>query len=82
MANKTTKVKNRVIPSKILQTILEEIRLLRKEVMILLPQDNLEDYAHPERIQRSFQKAIKKHPPAGDEVKTSSSPLANTRVWK
>lgn len=63
MINKTTKTKNRIVSSKILQNILEELRLLRNEVTLLLPQDDLEDYAHPERIQRSFQKAVKKHPP-------------------
>jgi hypothetical protein len=46
-----------------MRTILEELRLLRKEVMLLLPQDDLKDYSHPDRINRSYQKAIKKHTP-------------------
>lgn len=49
--------------SNMLQTILEELRLLRKEVMILLPQEDLEDYANPDRIKHSYQRAIKKYPP-------------------
>jgi hypothetical protein len=46
-----------------LKAILEEIRLLRNEIMFLFPQENLEEYAHPVRIKRSYQKAIKQHPP-------------------
>lgn len=49
---------------KMLKAILGELRLLRKEVMLLLPQEDLEDYEHPERIKKSYQKAIKKYPPA------------------
>lgn len=52
-----------VIPPQILQSILEELRLLREEVGLLLPQEDLEDYDNPERIKRSYQKAIKKYPP-------------------
>ena len=61
MANNTTKTKN---SEKTLQAILEELRLLRNEVMFLFPQEDLEDYAHPERIRNYYQKAIKKYPPA------------------
>lgn len=49
---------------KILETILEELRLLRNEVMLLLPQEDLEEYAHPNRIRSSYQKATRKYPPA------------------
>ena len=48
----------------VLQAILQELRLLRNEVMLLFPQDRLEDYAHPTRIKRSYQKALKQYPPA------------------
>jgi hypothetical protein len=51
------------IPSKIIEAILEELRLLRNEVRLLLPQEELEEYTHPDRIRRSYQKAIKKYPP-------------------
>ena len=47
----------------VLRTILQELRLLRSEMMLLFPQDHLEDYAHPARIKRSYQKALKKYPP-------------------
>lgn len=52
-----------VVPPQILQSILEELRLLRGKVELLLPQEDLEGYANPERIKRSYQKAIKKYPP-------------------
>lgn len=60
----TQTVKNKIIiPSKILQAILEELRLLRNEMTLLLPQEDLEDYTHKNRIRTSYQKAIKKYPP-------------------
>ncbi len=49
--------------SKILKSILEELRLLREEVKLLLPQEDLEGYANSEEIKQAYQKAIKKHPP-------------------
>ena len=59
-----TQIKNREsITSNEIQKILEELRLLRQEVRLLLPQEDLEDYADPERIKRSYQKAIKQYPP-------------------
>ena len=51
------------VPLKMIQAILEELRLLRNEVMLLFPQEDLKDYAHPDRIKRSYQKALKKYPP-------------------
>lgn len=47
----------------VLQKIYEELRLLRNEVMFLIPQEDLEEFQHPERIKRSYQHAIKEHPP-------------------
>jgi len=46
-----------------LRKILEEVRSLRKDFLFFLPSENLEGYAHPHRIARSYQKAIKHHPP-------------------
>jgi hypothetical protein len=47
-----------------LQAILEELHLLRKEVHFLFPQEEIDDYSHPERIRQSYKKALKQYPPA------------------
>jgi hypothetical protein len=47
----------------VLQSILEEIRLLRTEVSLLFPHEDLKGYAHPSRIKRSYEKALKQYPP-------------------
>lgn len=49
--------------SKVLKSILEELRLLREEVKLLLPQEELDDYSNPKEIKKAYQKAIKKHHP-------------------
>lgn len=49
--------------SKLIQTILEEIRLLRQEIVFLIPREDLQEYAHPTRILNSYRRAIKKYPP-------------------
>lgn len=51
------------VPTDILHRIYEELHLLRKEVMFLFPQEELEEFQHSERIKRSYQRAIKEHPP-------------------
>lgn len=51
------------IPSSIAQAIFEELKLLRKELSFILPQDDLENYSHPKKIRASYEKAIKNHPP-------------------
>jgi len=62
-----TQVKDRpgpiTVSPKLMRDILEELRLLRKEVMLLLPQEDLEEYVHPDRIKRSYEKALKNYPP-------------------
>ena len=55
------KTKNQVLNKEDL--ILEEIKLLREQVMLLLPQEDLDDYAHPRRIKKSYQEAVKQYPP-------------------
>ncbi|OGD31803.1 hypothetical protein A3C91_00035 [Candidatus Azambacteria bacterium RIFCSPHIGHO2_02_FULL_52_12] len=46
-----------------LQVILKEVRLLRNEPTLFFPQDDLKGYAHPERIKRSYRKAVRRYPP-------------------
>lgn len=50
--------------SEILQAILQELRYLRNDMMLFLPQDRLKNYAHPTRLKRSYENATRKHPPA------------------
>lgn len=47
----------------ILNKILEEVRGLRQEVSLFLPQENLEDYSNPKRLKKSYEKALRKFPP-------------------
>lgn len=58
-----TKVTQEITSQKLFQKILEELRLLREEVKLLLPQEDLESYANPQRIKNSYKKALKKYPP-------------------
>ena len=55
------------MPSLLVKAIFEELKLLRKELSFVLPQDDLENYSHPEKIRASYEKAIKNHPPAAYE---------------
>lgn len=50
--------------SRLIQSILKEIRLLRREVTLLLPNEDLKEYVHPKRVINSYRKAVKKYPPA------------------
>ncbi len=63
MPRTKTMTKTKAQDTDTLRTILEEIRLLRGQVTLLLPQDDLATYTHPDRIKRSYQKAIKQYPP-------------------
>ncbi len=45
-----------------LQAILEELRLLRTQITLLLPHENLDEYTHPRRIKKSFENALKQYP--------------------
>lgn len=60
-----TKTENKKITdqNKILGAILEELRILRQELALFLPQEELEDFAHAKKIKNSYQKAIKQYPP-------------------
>lgn len=49
--------------TRILQAILSEVRQLRGELLLFFPQEDLADYTHPDRIKRSYQKAVKRYPP-------------------
>ena len=56
MTKKVKKQKN------LLQHIFNEIRLLRSEVTLFMPDENLNWYAHPSRIKKSFERALRQYP--------------------
>lgn len=51
----------------VFDTILNEIRLLRRDVLFIMTkvyqEENVEDFTHPARIQKSYERALKKYPP-------------------
>jgi len=49
----------------VLRSLIAEIKLLRNDLRsFVVPTERLEgDYAHPERIRRSYQKALRRYPP-------------------
>ena len=51
----------------LLQAILEEVRLLRQEILANSSEDRLEDYAHADRIKNSYHQATKDYPPSDSE---------------
>ncbi|MDO8751932.1 MAG: hypothetical protein Q7J22_00030 [Candidatus Wolfebacteria bacterium] len=51
-----------------LTAILDEVRMLRKELSFLIPTESIGDYAHPKRLKRSLEKAMKEHPPASSSL--------------
>lgn len=55
------RTKSKIGYSRILQDIPSEVRQLRSELLLFFPQENLTDYAHPDRIKRSYQKAVKRY---------------------
>lgn len=60
----TLKIKNRIPTAQYLLTrVLSEIQRLRQEVSLFVPQEDLKDYAHHERIKKSYQRALKQYPP-------------------
>ena len=48
---------------KVLEKIFEQVSMLRKEVSLLLPHEDIENFAHANRIKQSYRHAIKEHPP-------------------
>jgi hypothetical protein len=43
--------------------IVNELRLLREQIALVLPHESLEDYANPRRILSAYRKALKEYPP-------------------
>ncbi|OGL67635.1 hypothetical protein A3B21_01430 [Candidatus Uhrbacteria bacterium RIFCSPLOWO2_01_FULL_47_24] len=60
----STKSSTITVSSKTMESILYELRMIRDEIALLLPQEDLEEYANVERVKQSYAKAIKRYPPA------------------
>lgn len=56
------KTKSITVPSRMIEAMFEELRLLRSEITLLFPHEDLEGYAHPERIKQSYRNAMKRYP--------------------
>lgn len=65
MSNKTLEKIKPNESSVILQAILKEVRSLRDDFLFFIPQENLDDYKHANRVKRSYQKALKRYPLTG-----------------
>jgi hypothetical protein len=51
------------VPAKILEQILAELRFLREQLSLVVPQDNLDEYDDADRLSASYRKAVKRYPP-------------------
>ena len=60
---KSVEIKKKKNNSKnLLEHIFNEIRLLRNEVNLFMPTEDLGVYAHPGKIRSSFNRALRKYP--------------------
>ena len=63
MAIQTLQNKKKMLPIDLTRAIFEELRLLRQEISLILPQDDLNKYQNPKKIKNSYEKALKMYPP-------------------
>lgn len=63
MSKTVTKNYKGTYSSAILRSILAEIRLLRSELALLFPSEDINDYAHAARIKKAYARALKQYPP-------------------
>lgn len=55
--------KNRTLNNQqLLNEVLREMRRLKQEVSVIVPQEDLKSYTHPSRIKKSYQRALKQFP--------------------
>ena len=51
------------LSNEVMKRILQELKLMRSEISLLLPREDISEYSHPSRIQKSYRRALKKFPP-------------------
>jgi vacuolar-type H+-ATPase subunit F/Vma7 len=62
MVTKTTNGKQ----SKMLETLLEELRAIKsqlRKLLVLIPEESLKEYKNPDRIKESYLRALRVFPP-------------------
>lgn len=62
MAATTLKTREIQNTNHLLIQVLKEVRSLREDFSLFLPQEDIKEYAHPGRIRNSYLKALKKYP--------------------
>ncbi len=63
LINNKTLIKSSKNQTQLLKAFLEEIRLLREELALFLPQEKLEDFTNQKNIKTAYRRAIKQYPP-------------------
>jgi len=63
MATIQTKTRETAVSTDhLLKLVLGELKSLRKEFAILIPQEDLAEYAHARRVKRSYEQALRTNP--------------------
>lgn len=57
-----TKSTNEKMSADTIHSVLRELRMLRNDLSLILPNENIFEYTHANRIRRSYRKALKKYP--------------------
>lgn len=66
MAHKIKKAVTQSTEPGVWHDILSELRLLRRDLSLLLGQDNLADYENADQIKQLYRRAQKQHPPVSE----------------
>jgi hypothetical protein len=59
----TTTLTKKQNTTTLLKHIIEELHLLRQELNLIVPREDLSEYAHPKRIKRAYERAMLQYPP-------------------
>jgi vacuolar-type H+-ATPase subunit F/Vma7 len=63
---KNKMLSNTITKNKVLNDILKELQIMRKQIeklLLLIPEESLKEYKNKTQIKKSFLKAIKTYPP-------------------
>lgn len=58
----TNTIEKNKMNSILLQSIFMELQIIRKELLLIIPQEDTKEYAHSARIKKSYQRALKHFP--------------------